>query len=299
MLATNFSRDSYVFDAIETRAGEAQFEFTDSPLATMIMHLGVAAPKEGPSDRTIEAGRSILIFFMLDLGGNKAPIAIEHSLRVLDDKGGAHDVVLAPLPVSNESPIVVGPPLRGEWISGDSVNNGPDADHRRAVMILGGHPWLAQRYAIDWVQIQTVDGVRTTWKGPERNNDSYFCYDQPIYSVAAGKVVDMADGLPENVPHSGTFAYPIDLTMSPEIASSSRSRRIVMYSTRICGRAPCASRLARRSAVVTWSVMSAILAARASRIFICISTVSPHFSPATACHTNLRSSTGAGRSRPL
>jgi len=176
----------------------------------MIMHLGVAAPKESPSDRTIEAGRSILIFFMLDLGGNKAPIAIEHSLRVLDDKGGAHDVVLAPLPVSNESPIVVAPPLRGEWIAGDSVNNGPDADHRRAVMILGGHPWLAQRYAIDWVQIQTVDGVRTTWKGPERNNFSYFCYDQPIYSVAAGKVVDTADGLPENVPHSGTFAYPID-----------------------------------------------------------------------------------------
>jgi len=162
MLATNFSRDSYVFDAIETRAGEAQFEFAGSPLATMIMHLGVAAPKESPSDRTIEAGRSILIFFMLDLGGNKAPIAIEHSLRVLDDKGGAHDVVLAPLPVSNESPIVVAPPLRGEWIAGDSVNNGPDADHRRAVMILGGHPWLAQRYAIDWVQIQTVDGVRTT-----------------------------------------------------------------------------------------------------------------------------------------
>jgi murein DD-endopeptidase MepM/ murein hydrolase activator NlpD len=76
---------------------------------------------------------------------------------------------------------------------------------------LNGHTWLAQRYAIDWVQAQNVDGVRMTWRGAEDRNDSYFCYDQPIYSVAAGKVVDMIDGLPENVPHSSRYAYPIDL----------------------------------------------------------------------------------------
>jgi murein DD-endopeptidase MepM/ murein hydrolase activator NlpD len=55
-----------------------------------------------------------------------------------------------------------------------------------------------------------VDGVRTTWKGPEDKNDSYFCYGKPIYNVAAGKVVDMSDGMPENVPHSGKYAIPID-----------------------------------------------------------------------------------------
>ena len=92
----------------------------------------------------------------------------------------------------------------------DSVNNSKDAAHRRAVLVDNGHAWLAQRYAIDWVQYRTVDGVRTTWKGPEDKDDSYFCYDQPIYSVAAGKVVDMADGLPDNVPHSGKYAVSID-----------------------------------------------------------------------------------------
>jgi Peptidase family M23 len=69
---------------------------------------------------------------------------------------------------------------------------------------------LAQRYAIDWVQYKTVDGVRTTWKGPEDENGSYFCYNQPIYSVAPGQVVEMVDGLPENVPHSGRIAVPLD-----------------------------------------------------------------------------------------
>ncbi len=175
----------------------------------MIAHLGAPAPDDS-ADRTIEGGRTVMIFFMLDLGSAKIPGAIEHSLRVLDDKGADHDVAPAPLTVSGEKPIVVAPPLRGEWIAGDSVNNRPDAAHRRAVLIDDGHAWLSQRYAIDWVQYRTVDGVRTTWKGKEDRNESYFCYDQPIYSVADGKVVDMSDGAPENVPHSGQYAIPID-----------------------------------------------------------------------------------------
>ncbi len=176
----------------------------------MMFHLGIDAPKDSPADRTIDGGRSILIYFLLDVGKSATPRTIDHSLHVLDDKGGTHDVAIAPLPVSAESPNVVAPPLRGEWIAGDSVSSATDAAHRRTVLIEDGHPWLAQRYAIDWVQVQTVDGVRTTWKGPEDKNESYFCYDQPIYSVAAGTVVEAADGLPENVPHSGKDAIDID-----------------------------------------------------------------------------------------
>jgi hypothetical protein len=210
MLVTNFSKNPYVFDAIQAKAGEMQSKFDGTELAAMINHLGMAAPQDSPADRTIAAGRSVMIFFMLDLGKKKAPSTIEHSLRMIDNRGAAHDVAIAPLPVLDEAPIVIAPPLRGDWIAGDAVNNGPDAAHRRAVLIEDGHAWLAQRYAIDWVQYQTVDGVRTTWKGPEDQNDSYFCYNQPIYSVAAGKVVDVADGLPENVPHSGKYAVAID-----------------------------------------------------------------------------------------
>jgi murein DD-endopeptidase MepM/ murein hydrolase activator NlpD len=142
-----------------------------------------------------------------------------------------HNVVPSPLFVLDESPIVVAPPLRGEWIAGDSVNNRPDAAHRRAVLIEDGHAWLAQRFAIDWVQYQTVNGVRTTWRGPEAQNDSYFCYDQPIYSVADGKVVDMADGLPENVPHSGKYAIAIgaDNAAGNHVVVEIAPHRFVLY----------------------------------------------------------------------
>jgi hypothetical protein len=209
MAVTNFSKRSYVVDAIETKAGPSQFSSSGAALAAMMTQLGASDPAASPANRTIAAGGSLIVYFLLDLGDSKAPRAIEHTLHLLADDGDAHDIVPSPLPVSDASPIVVAPPLRGVWMAGDSVNNGADAAHRKTILITDGRPWLAQRYAIDWVQVQKVDSALTTWKGPEDRNDSYFCYDQPIYSVAAGKVVDMADGLSENVPHSGKYAYPI------------------------------------------------------------------------------------------
>jgi len=209
MVITNFGNSKDVLDAIEAKAGETRTKFDSQALAAMTVRFGAWGEPASPADLTIEGGRAVIVFLALDLGKSKAPSTIEHSLHVLDDKGERHEIVLAPLPVSDESPIVVAPPLRGEWIAGDSANNRPDAAHRRAVLVDNGHAWLAQRYAIDWVQYQTVDGKRTTWKGPEDKNDSYFCYNQPIYSVAAGKVVDVSDGVAENVPHSQKYVVPI------------------------------------------------------------------------------------------
>jgi hypothetical protein len=209
MVVTNFSKRSYVFDTIDAKAGAAKFSVSGTTLAGMMAHLGPWDPVAGPESRTIAAGRSLVVYFLLDLGPNKAPKAIEHTLHVTANDGGAHEIALKPLPVLDEKPIVVAPPLRGVWIAGDAVSNGPDAAHRKAILITDGRAWLAQRYAIDWVQIQKVDGAYSTWKGAEDKNESYFCYDQPIYSVAAGKVVGMADGLPENVPHSGKYAFEL------------------------------------------------------------------------------------------
>jgi hypothetical protein len=121
MLINNFSKNSYVIEAIETKASETRSRFTGAALASMIVQLGDSTSKESPVDRAIDAGRSVMIFFPLDLGKRAAPTVIEHSIRVLDDKGEAHDIMRAPLPVSDENPIVVAPPLRGDWIASDSI----------------------------------------------------------------------------------------------------------------------------------------------------------------------------------
>lgn len=210
MVLTNFVNSRYVIDSIEARAGDTDATFDAATLSSMMQRFDQRG-REPPSGdpRTLEDGRSAVVFFMLDLGKAKAPSTIAHRLTVTDDKGEAHVIEPAPLAVAEESPIVVAPPLRGTWIAGDSVNNGKDAAHRRAILVIDGRAWIAQRYAIDWVQVQTVDGKVTTWKGPEDKNASYFCYDQPIFSVADGTVVDASDGMAENVPHSGAHAEPI------------------------------------------------------------------------------------------
>jgi Peptidase family M23 len=210
MVLTNFVSSRYVVNSIEARAGGTDATFAGATLSPMMLRFDDRGRNPPPSDsRTLEGGRSAVVFIMLDLGKAKAPETIAHRLRVLDDKGEAHEVEPAPLAVSQESPIVVAPPLRGTWIAGDSVNNGKDAAHRRAILVIDGRAWIAQRYAIDWVQVRDVDGKLTTWRGPEKRNASYFCYGQPIYSVADGTVVAATDGMAENVPHSGTHAEPI------------------------------------------------------------------------------------------
>jgi hypothetical protein len=210
MLITNFSKNAYVLDGIDAKAGDTVAKVAGAALSPLIIHPGVNAPTDDLPIRTIEGGRTVIVFLTLDFGKSAAPSAIEHTLHVLADKNEPHDIVLAPLAVAHETPIVVAPPLRGQWIALDAVNNLPDAAHRRAVLIDNGHAWLAQRFAIDWEQIETVNGAPAFFKGPEDKNESYFCYDQPIYSVAAGKVVDAADGMPENVPHSGKYAVALD-----------------------------------------------------------------------------------------
>jgi hypothetical protein len=167
MVITNFTKDSYTLDAVEATSGVTKTKFDGQALERMILRLGTSDRPKGPVDRTIERGRAVIVFLELNLDKNNAQGTIEHSLRVLDEENQPHDIAIAPLTISTESPIVVAPPLRGEWIAGDAASNRQDAAHRRAVLIDKGHGWLAQRFAIDWVQYQTVDGKRTTWRGPE------------------------------------------------------------------------------------------------------------------------------------
>jgi Peptidase family M23 len=204
---TNYSYLTYTLEAIDVNAGEHHFIFSRADLTGLIRLMG---DKSGGSpNQTLEAGRSFIVFLTLDFArASEIPGTLEHTLHFTAEDKSAH-TISAELNVRQHVPIIVQIPLRGsDWFAMGAT--GPDSYHRRALMVEGGQAWLAQRYAIDFAQFHMVDGKAFTWKGPEDKNSSYFCYDQPIHSVAAGKVVEVMDGLPENVPHSGKLA--IDLT---------------------------------------------------------------------------------------
>jgi Peptidase family M23 len=207
LLLTNYGSSSYTLDAVDVKAGDHSFSFAAADLKRLIRLLG---DKTGGSpNQVLEPGRSFVVFLTLDFDrASEIPRTLQHTIHFTAEDQSAHTVP-AELNVSQRAPIIVAPPLRGsDWLAMGAT--GPNSYHRRALMVEGGHAWLAQRYAIDFAKFHMVDGKAFTWKGPEDQNASYFCYNDEIHSVAPGRVVEAMDGLPENVPHSGKLA--VDLT---------------------------------------------------------------------------------------
>lgn len=113
----------------------------------------------------------------------------------------------AEINVPMEAPLVIGPPLRGgEWLA----VNGPAnvSGHRRALIPVGGKARIAQRFAIDWVQLRE-DGQ--TFTGDRLKNENYRCYGAEALAVADAVVVAAKDGIPQNIPGATSRAVPITL----------------------------------------------------------------------------------------
>jgi hypothetical protein len=111
---------------------------------------------------------------------------------------------IATTEVVREDAVVVSRPLDGPgWLDA----NGCCAtltSHRAAANGVNGAFMLAQRFAIDFIQL-TEDG--RLFDGPPDENTSFPGYGDPVRSVADGVVVRVLDGVPENTPFE---APPLD-----------------------------------------------------------------------------------------
>jgi hypothetical protein len=210
MIITDYIPLEYQLQSIEADAGPKRFIFNGDTLKGMTRAAG--QPGDASQSLRLGGGGTVVVFVALEFDHPwEVPAVIRNTLHMRSPDGTDHELAINPLTVKPDSPLVVAPPLRGPgWIAGDSANNNPDAAHRRAVLFDHGNAYIAQRYAIDWVKYQLVNGVAQTWSGPENKNSSYFCYDAPIYSMTAGRVVEVMDGVPENVPHSGKVAIDVN-----------------------------------------------------------------------------------------
>lgn len=209
MILSDYPPINYELDSIDVGAGSKKFSYSGAELQSMMRFLGEKAPTA--TTRRIAGGQSVVVYFMLEFAkAGDVPDMLEHTLHFTSPDGVHHALAAQPLTAGKQAAVVIAAPLKGDdWLAGDSVHNDPDAAHRRTILLEGGRPWLAQRYAIDWVRYRIEKGTATTWSGREDQNRSYFCYDNPIYSVAEGTVVDAMDGIPENVPHSGKYAVAL------------------------------------------------------------------------------------------
>ena len=148
----------------------------------------------------IGAGMHAIAYLWIDLAPKAiAPDRIRNRL-VFDSREmeAFATVDKTPLPV-------LSPPLKGEgWFAA----NGPAnfSSHRRASIMLDGKPWIAQRFAIDWVK---RDESGATFKGDAKENATHFAYGAEALAVADSTVADTHDGVPQNVPGLNSRAVEI------------------------------------------------------------------------------------------
>ncbi|HYR87983.1 MAG TPA: M23 family metallopeptidase [Terriglobia bacterium] len=196
---TNFGGLELPLSKLEVLNGEttvAGFEAAD--LNSLLARPGAANLSD---NRVIGPGMRAIAYVWITLdAGTPVPASLRHRLT-----GRNQTVTGAPVTVSTAKPIVLGPPLKGEnWIAANGPANG--SVHRRALIPLNGNVHLAQRFAIDWVQINP--GGRT-FEGDEKDNKTHKAYGNDVLAVADGVVAAVQDGIPENVPGPASRAVPI------------------------------------------------------------------------------------------
>jgi hypothetical protein len=108
--------------------------------------------------------------------------------------------------VDRQRAVQIGPPLRGEgYISADSCCDA--TRHTRAALPVNGRVWIAQRYAVDWEQLNASGSI---YSGPQQKLESYAIFGKPAIAVADALVESVIDGQPEQTPGK----YPTNITVA-------------------------------------------------------------------------------------
>jgi murein DD-endopeptidase len=199
---TNFGRTEINLKRIEILGDAAGplAAFEGSDLNILLTRPGTPSITE---KQQIGPGLRAVAYLWVTLDANtKTPTALRHRLTV-DDK----TVEGAVIPIATTTPPVISSPLRGsDWYAA----NGPGnlSPHRRALIPIDGKARIAQRFAIDWVQLRPNG---ETFTGDPKDNQNYRAYGTEVLAVADATVVTTKDGIPQNVPGIESRAVPITL----------------------------------------------------------------------------------------
>jgi len=138
------------------------------------------------------------------------PAVLAHRLTFTDSHGETIIIGGPQVAISDNPPVVLSPPLAGDnW----QAVNGPsnfDRHHRSAVVSFKGNLCIAQRFAVDWMQLGP-DG--NLFSGDGTHNTDYYCYGTELLAVADGIVIDCKDGIPEHRVDEGMPIPPTSQTV--------------------------------------------------------------------------------------
>lgn len=208
LLVVNASRYFAALDRIEAvdeqgnsllaLAGDALAAMTNAfsaqdgvlpPGASALVFMDVSVAPEARLPQSV-AARVTTTRLAADPDGKPQPLPADAPFPATSTFTGAEAAVGAPA-------VVIAPPLRGpRWLA---MNGCCDSitSHRGAVMAIDGRLRAAERFAIDWVQLDEDGRI---FAGDVSNLGDYPSFGASVHSVAEGTVVNLYDGIEEQVP---------------------------------------------------------------------------------------------------
>jgi hypothetical protein len=184
----------------------------------------------GAKTGTLAPGQGALLYVNLEFPNQASvPARIANRLTVTtpQPKGPLQARTVenvAETDVTRDAPIVLAPPLRGErWVAAASCCK---SYHRRAALPVNGERHLAQRYAIDWMQLDAQDRMAT---GDPKRNESFPQFGAEALAVADATVVFARDGLPEGTPGSFPGSVAIETADGNSIVLDLGGGRYALY----------------------------------------------------------------------
>ena len=208
LVLTNSSPGTATVESIQTidpKSGEVVDSLARAEVAARTVLLGDIS---GATADKIGSGRVAIVFLDATFKDLKhVPKRVEHRVRTsfeipagfgsnlfpkeTTDVGGATGVL-------NEKPVVIGPPLRGKnWVVGNGCCDA--SPHRGAMLAFDQRLLAAERYAIDWIRSDDQGHLVLPDENHTKLTD-FPAYDEPIISVAKGRVVDIVDKYPDVEP---------------------------------------------------------------------------------------------------
>jgi hypothetical protein len=223
---TNFSSAPIAVERVEVVGDGVTLEILDT--AAVTERLQPAGQRE--SAGTLAAGTQANLFLHLVLApGAKVPAELSHRVALrasaappghqeFNETGGTIEV--------NRQPVVlIGPPLRGAgYISADSCCDA--TRHTRAALPVNGRVWIAQRYAVDWEQLNAGGRI---YSGPREKLESYAIFGQPVLAVANALVVNVIEGQPEQTPGNYPTNIPLDQADGNSVILDLGNRHFALY----------------------------------------------------------------------
>jgi hypothetical protein len=204
---TNFSSADVSVEKVEVLGGDVVLQNLDA--AALAGQLQAAGRRES-AGKLAGSAQGLLFLHITLAAGAAIPTHLSHRVTVhvsaappgrqeITETGGEVTVDRRPV-------VSIGPPLHGEgYISADSCCDA--VRHTRAALPVNGRVWLAQRYAVDWEQL---DAQGRVYAGPREKLESYTIFGKPVVAVADAVVASVTDGLPEQTPGKYPTNIPLD-----------------------------------------------------------------------------------------